>query len=158
MKEKEKVKFTNGMFNFFMDMSNSNSKNKQYSSSIMKVLDSEFKEEYSSERHKLFRLFHAVTGSPEFKAFLDTRNELFKKFEEKQNLLSIDKRKPPLLMNIDGMVQLLEADSGFEIEKISILSKSMPSNIKPIDMVDLSWIINFIDDNGGDGLDAKGET
>ena len=148
MKEDEKIKFTNGMFDLFIDDSGR--------SPIMKILNSEIKDEYSSERYKLFTLFHRVTSSPEFKAYIDTRKELIDKFNKRQEALPKDskERKPPKIMNVDGLIKLMESYSGFEIERIKILSKSLPPNVTPLDMQNTSWIIDYHDGGNDEEKDT----
>ena len=129
-KPKEKIKFINIMFE--------NTINQTFN----KFLSAKFS---SAEKYKIYKLFKTITESPACKAYLETKQELVKQFEEKQKDLKEDdpNRKPALMQNIDGMMELLEQESDFEIEKITINAKKIPENITAADMANIDWIIDF---------------
>jgi len=122
------VRFTNSMFFSF--------NNNQYISSIIgaKGLQSE-------DKQKLFRLSRQISESPEFKAYQDMMKEAIDDFEKEQEDQEV---KQQMFITHPKIAEIHALDSGFEVEKVCLLMEIVPDEISAADMLQASWIIEFI--------------
>lgn len=74
----------------------------------------------------LMKFIKVVTESPEYKAYIELRNEILKEFAEAQKKLPKEKRKLPMAINMPKWVDLMNMESGLEIKKHQIAVSAFP--------------------------------
>lgn len=133
--KKETVNVQNSMFELF-----SGNQQNPAAASLAKLLSARAP---ASTKYKIYRMVKTITESAEFKAYVEAVQELVDGFKADQEKLDEKERMPPMIKNIPGMEELVEQDSGLEIEKVQLPVSHLPDNITPGDMMALDWIISF---------------
>lgn len=87
-------------------------------------------------KFELFKLVERLTNGTEAKAMLAAKNALIKA-EGKDEQLSFNHPK---------VQELMELDSGIELDKIVMLAKDIPSAFTLEDMRQTAWLIEFKDE------------
>ena len=137
--KKEILKFTNGMLHQF-----SNSK------AFIKLIDSQLD---SSEKFNLYQLSMKVLNSPEIQAYTKLKDEIINKFIENE-IERIKKEDPEkeikpsdIGMPVDHpeMINLLTLETTLEIKKPAIKVTKLDKSISVSDMIQLSWLVDFIE-------------
>lgn len=117
--EKDMLKVINTIFEVF--------EGRHLHSNVIAKLKFNLSGEAAFDHHKFIK---SITESKEAKAYFARKDELIKEFNEAQEKLDIKKRKPSTIDNIPGLKDLMEMDSGLEVEKHKIdLSKIQPDMI-----------------------------
>jgi len=136
-KEAGKVKIKNVMFENFIPSGRGS-----HSMSIAKLkLNTSGKRAY--ELHKWIK---RITESTEAKAYAERRDEILRGFEESQAELKPEERRPPMPENVPEWQELLEMDSGLELQKMEISTETFPDFRDPdraLNVFDMEILENY---------------
>ena len=94
----------------------------------------------AADKYKIFRLTEVLTNGPEARALNAAKDEMIK--TNKDEKLSYTHPK---------VVELMELESGLEIEKLTLKVSRLPADFTPEDMMITSWLVDYTDDVEKDG-------
>lgn len=87
-------------------------------------------------KFKLFKMFESMLNSKEARALAEAKNALIEASSDSKEL-AFDHPK---------VTELMELDSGIELEKLIMSVKDIPHNFTLEDMMVTSWLIEFKDE------------
>ena len=92
----------------------------------------------AADKYKIFKLSEILLNGPEARALNAAKDELIKANKENEQLS----------YNHPKVVELMELESGLELEKLILNISKLPPNFTPEDMMVTAWLVNYIDDSG----------
>ncbi len=95
-------------------------------------------------RLSVYNTLMMVQNSDKYKSYIKVKNEIIKKFQDEQKAKPEAERKVANFDNMPDLFDLMNADSGIEIQKINISNKLL-KDITVNDMKETSWLINFVE-------------
>ncbi|MGB2828565.1 MAG: hypothetical protein WBC50_10295 [Dehalococcoidales bacterium] len=123
----------------------------------------------AADKYKIFKLAEILMNGPEARALNAAKDELVKTTEEKKRLEVIEakgrfiegkekevdkaikeiEQKSQLTYTHPKVRELMELESGIELEKLILQASKLPADFTPEDMMITSWLIEYKDDTKG---------
>jgi len=117
-------------------------------------------------RLKIFKLSEILMNSPEARAFNRLKNELIKIIEEKKQIEVVEEKerlkgaeqkevdkairaievKEQLTYNHPKVLELMNLETGLELDKLVLQVNKLPGDFTPEDMMITSWLIEYVED------------
>lgn len=91
----------------------------------------------AADKYKIFKLAEILMNGPEARALSAAKNDLIKTTSEKEQLS----------YNHPKVMELMELETGLELEKLTLQANKLPADFTPEDMMVTSWLIEFGDQN-----------
>jgi len=92
----------------------------------------------AADKYKIFKLAEVLMNGPEARALGMAKDELIKTTDEKEQLTYTNPK----------VMELMELESGLELEKLILQASKLPADFTPEDMMITSWLIEYADDTG----------
>ena len=93
----------------------------------------------AADKYKIFKLAEILINGPEARAFNAAKDELIKATDGKEQLSYTHPK----------VLELMELESGLEIEKLTLQVSKLPADFTPDDMMITSWLIEYVNDTKG---------
>ena len=93
----------------------------------------------AADKYRIFKLAEILMNGPEARALNAAKDELIKSTSDKEQLS----------YNHPKVMELMELESGLELEKLTLQASKLPADFTPEDMMITSWLIEYEDDTKG---------
>ena len=93
----------------------------------------------AADKYRIFKLAEILMNGPEARALNAAKDELIKSTSDKEQLS----------YNHPKVLELMELESGLELEKLTLQASKLPADFTPEDMIITSWLIEYEDDTKG---------
>ena len=93
----------------------------------------------AADKYRIFKLAEILMNGPEARALNAAKDELIKSTNEKEQLSYTHPK----------VMELMELESGLELEKLTLQASKLPADFTPEDMMITSWLIEYEDDTKG---------
>ena len=93
----------------------------------------------AADKYRIFKLAEILMNGPEARALNAAKDELIKSTSDKEQLS----------YNHPKVLELMELESGLELEKLTLQASKLPADFTPEDMMITSWLIEYEDDTKG---------
>lgn len=90
----------------------------------------------AADKYKIFKLAEILINGPEARALNAAKDELIKTTDEKEQLS----------YNHPKVMELMELETGLELDKLILQASKLPSDFTPEDMMITSWLIEYMED------------
>ena len=90
----------------------------------------------AADKYKIFKLAEILINGPESRALNAAKDELIKTTDEKEQLS----------YNHPKVMELMDLDTGLEVEKLTLQASKLPADFTPEDMMITSWLIEYMED------------
>ena len=90
----------------------------------------------AADKYKIFKLSEILMNGPEARALNAAKDELIKTTDGKEQLSYTHPK----------VLELMELESGLEVEKLILQASELPADFTPEDMMITSWIVEYIED------------
>ena len=91
----------------------------------------------AAEKYLIFKLAEILINGPEARALNAAKDELIKTTDAKEQLSYTHPK----------VLELMELESGLEVEKLTLQASKLPADFTPEDMLITSWLIEYVDEN-----------
>ena len=88
----------------------------------------------AADKYRIFKLAEILMNGPEARALNAAKDELIKSTSDKEQLS----------YNHPKVMELMELESGLEIEKLTLQASKLPADFTPEDMMITSWLIEYV--------------
>ena len=100
----------------------------------------------AADKYKIFKLAEILINGPEARALNAAKDELIKEIAVKNEHIKKIEEKEQLTYNHPKVMELMELESGLELEKLTLQASKLPSDFTPEDMMITSWLIEYMED------------
>ena len=90
----------------------------------------------AAHKYKIFKVAENMMNGPEARALNKAKDELIKSISDKEQLS----------YNHPKVKELMELESGLELEKLILQASKLPADFTPEDMIITSWLVEYVDD------------
>ena len=90
----------------------------------------------AADKYKIFKLTEILTNGPEARALNAAKDELIKTSKDNEQLSYTHPK----------VLELMELESGIELEKLTLQASKLPADFSPDDMMITSWLIDYKDE------------
>jgi len=90
----------------------------------------------AADKYKIFKLAEILMNGPEARAFNAAKDELIKTTDEKEQLS----------YNHPKVLELMNLETGLELDKLVLQASKLPADFTPEDMMITSWLIEYVED------------
>jgi len=87
----------------------------------------------AADKYKIYKLTEILMNGPEARALNAAKDELIKNTDEKEQLSYTHPK----------VLELMELESGLEVEKLTLQASKLPADFTPEDMMITSWLIEY---------------
>ena len=92
----------------------------------------------AATKYLIFKLSEILMNGPEARALNAAKDELIKTTDGKEQLSYAHPK----------VMELMDLDTGLEVEKLTLQASKLPADFTPEDMMITAWLVNYIDDSG----------
>ena len=90
----------------------------------------------AADKYKIFKLSEILINGPEAKALNAAKDELIKTSDGKEQLSYTHPK----------VVELMDLETGLEVEKLILQISKLPEDFTPEDMMITSWLVEYMDE------------
>ena len=101
----------------------------------------------AADKYKIFKLSEILVNGPEARALNAAKDELIKAIAVKNEQIKKIEEKEQLSYNHPKVLELMDLESGLELEKLILQASKLPADFTPEDMMITSWLVEYLDDN-----------
>ena len=89
----------------------------------------------AADKYKIFKLSEILINGPEARALSAAKDEIIKTTTDKEQLS----------YNHPKVMELMELETGLELDKLTLQANKLPSDFTPEDMMITSWLIEYVE-------------